>query len=352
MRSSGGNGCSSRSLWTSPALLSLNKLWDFYDALKMLYSQRNAGTAPKCVYTGFFVRKYTLPYATHWNKIQMVLLTVTPAAKAALEQYCGLRMKEQVDEEVKERLEQLSKADLGSPIEHQELIDVSQFMVRHHKDDDRVAKHWRLDALLKGATVYRPPPVPKPEPVWFPFDVAPIQNAYSLAQTPEYKALMRRLREQEEQRQYERMLNPPSQPETFKQRFPHATSTFGSGIDLGHNTADEVDDVTYADVNRQMILIMNVLISIICTSVAVWMAARRWSVPERLGLSFSSSTVVAVAEVAIYTGYIRRIKDAKTKERKATEKKEVIDTWVIDGNSTSQQTAVSEAVRFRKGKHR
>lgn len=170
---------------------------------------------------------------------------------------------------------------------------------------------------------------------------------------------MQRLREQEEQRQYERMTNPPSQPESFTQHFPNAPKPFGAGLDVGYNTADDVDDVTFADVNRQMVLIINVLISIICTSVAVWMAARRWSVPERLGLSFSSSTVVAVAEVAIYMGYIRRIKDAKTKEKKSTEKREIVDTWVIDAKSPSQQAKSlsstadsSDTIRFRKGKHR
>lgn len=163
---------------------------------------------------------------------------------------------------------------------------------------------------------------------------------------------MQKLREQEEQRQYERMITPPTQLETFNQRFPNAPKAFGAGLDVDYNAADEVDDVTFADVNRQMVLIINVLISIICTSVAVWMAARRWSVPERLGLSFSSSTVVAVAEVAIYMGYIRRVKDAKTKEKKATERKEIVDTWVIDGKSTSQQTNSTETIRFRKGKHR
>lgn len=159
---------------------------------------------------------------------------------------------------------------------------------------------------------------------------------------------MRRLREEEEQRQYERMLNPPAQKETFNQRFPNAASSFG----IGSTVPDEVDEVTYADVNRQMVLIINVLVSIICTSVAVWMAARRWSVPQRMGLAFFSSTLVAVAEVAIYMGYIRRIKESKVKERKQVEKKEIINTWVIDGKASSQQASVADSIRFRKGKHR
>ncbi|EME80860.1 uncharacterized protein MYCFIDRAFT_101139, partial [Pseudocercospora fijiensis CIRAD86] len=201
----------------------------------------------------------------------------------------------------------LSKAEIGSPIEHQELIDVSKYLVSHGRCDGRIAKEWRLDTLLRGACVYRPPPPPKPEP------------------TSEYKALMQRLRKLEEQREYERMINPAPKLETFSQRFPKATHSFGPS----YNTADELDEVTYSDVNRQMILIINVLISIVCTSVAVWMAARRWNVVPRMLLAFVSSAVVAVAEVAIYMGYIKRIGDAKTKERKAIEKKEIVDTWVI-----------------------
>lgn len=172
-----------------------------------------------------------------------------------------------------------------------------------------------------------------------------------ITQSSEYKRLMQRLRVEEEQRQYERMINPPAQPETFGQRFPMATSSFGA---IGSSTTDEVDEVTYADVNRQMVLIINVLVSIICTSVAVWMAARRWNVPQRMGLAFFSSTLVAVAEVAIYMGYIRRIQESKATERKQIEKKEILDTWVIDAkpSSSSNSAIPSDSMRFRKGKHR
>ncbi|KAJ8105727.1 hypothetical protein OPT61_g10006 [Boeremia exigua] len=46
---------------------------------------------------------------------------------------------------------------------------------------------------------------------------------------------------------------------------------------------DEVDDVSYEEVHRQIILIINVLISIVCVAVFVWVAARHWSVGKRLG---------------------------------------------------------------------
>lgn len=163
---------------------------------------------------------------------------------------------------------------------------------------------------------------------------------------------MKRLRQEEEERRYERMINPPPSRESFNQRFPGAKNSFGSS-QLGPFGADgEVDEVTYADVNRQMTLIINVLVSIICCSIAIWIAARRWDVPQRLGLSMSGSGLVAVAEVAIYMGYIKRVKEAKGKEVKKIERKEIVETWVLDGSTTSSKSEASDGVRFRKGKHR
>lgn len=162
---------------------------------------------------------------------------------------------------------------------------------------------------------------------------------------------MAKLRKQEEHRQYERMINPPQANETFGQRFPNAPNTFEPMTSIGQHPPEEVDEMTYADVNRQMALIINVLVSIICCSVAIWMAARRWSVPSRLALSMFGSVLVAVAEVAIYFGYIRRVRESKEKEVKKLEQKEVMETWVIDQKSSAKPVEES-TVRFRKGKNR
>lgn len=164
---------------------------------------------------------------------------------------------------------------------------------------------------------------------------------------------MRRLRHEEEQRQYERMINPQPQQETFGQRFPSAATAFHPATSIGQGPhTNEVDEVTFADVNRQMALIINVLVSIIACSVAIWIAARRWTVPQRLGLSMSGSGLVAVAEVAIYMGYIRRIKDSRDKERKVVESKEIVESWVLDGSTGSNKKDANDGMRYRKGKHR
>lgn len=164
---------------------------------------------------------------------------------------------------------------------------------------------------------------------------------------------MARLRRDEEARAYDRMINPQKASQTIV------------ASPLAHmnprETDFEADDVSYEEVHRQIILIINVLVSIVACSVFIWVAARHWSAPKRLGLSLFGSFVVAVAEVVIYNGYVRRIKEAKTREKKKPEIKQIIESWVIDGKSpreekvaitsTSKET-IGDGIRFRKGKHR
>jgi hypothetical protein len=138
---------------------------------------------------------------------------------------------------------------------------------------------------------------------------------------------MARLRKDEEARSYEKMLHPVS--ETFTLRFP--TASQGHLFPPTKQETSDDDEVTYADINRQMALIANVLISIIACSIAIWKAAWHWPVPSRLALAMAGSITVAVAEVAIYAGYLGRIADAKKVERKKVERKTIAKSWVIEG---------------------
>jgi TMEM199 family protein len=138
---------------------------------------------------------------------------------------------------------------------------------------------------------------------------------------------MARLRQEEEARAYERMINPPPPTETFRQRFP---SSAHGHLFPSPTRKDDDDEMTYRDVDRQVALIFNVLVSIVACSVAIWVAARHWSTPSRLALSMAGSIVVAVAEVVVYTGYLRRLGEAKDKERKKVERKEIMESWVIE----------------------
>ncbi len=169
---------------------------------------------------------------------------------------------------------------------------------------------------------------------------------------------MARLRREEEERAYERMINPPLPVESFAQRFPGSQSAHlfpTSQADIGQD-----DEISYAEVNRQMALIANVLISILACSVAIWMVAKYWSTPARLALSMGGSILVGVAEVVVYAAYLSRLKDARAKGKKEVEIKEIIKTWVIGSEedmTTPDQpmpivppTSFDKAVRQRRPK--
>ena len=154
---------------------------------------------------------------------------------------------------------------------------------------------------------------------------------------------MARLRKEEEARAYERMINPPLPMESFAQRFP--TSSHAKLFDDGRiPDAEKDEEITYADINRQMALIINILVSIVACSVAIWMASSHWSTGKRLGLSMGGSGMVGVAEVVVYTGYLRRLKEARDKGKKEIEVKEIIKTWVIGGGGGSSEREVLEPI--------
>lgn len=294
----------------------------------------------------------------------MVLLTMTACAVRALSQAEKVAFEEY---EKLQRPDEPSLADpkAGNPISHTQLIDLSKLLMKHaaqihskevdkvsredtpHRDQDdalgpeeQSKQPTTLAALLRNSSVYVPPPPPKKEP------------------TSEYKALMARLSAEEEARQYQRMLNPTSfaAPETFSQRFPNAAAPFS--LSTPYDRVDE-DELSYEEVHRQIILIINVLVSVVACSVFIWVAARHWSVPKRLGLSMGGSGAVAVAEVVVYSGYVRRIAEAKKKEKKKPEIKKIVQSWVIDGSenrdssvSSGTKDKIDDGVRYRKGKHR
>ncbi|KAF1828882.1 hypothetical protein BDW02DRAFT_199822 [Decorospora gaudefroyi] len=264
----------------------------------------------------------------------MVLLTMTPGIVRAVERAEQLAPNEYT------KLQQpnepsLAEPKAGNPISHSQLIDLSKLLKKHKTSD---ITNPTLASLLQKTSLYHPPPAPKPK------------------QTPEYHALMARLRAEQEALAYEKMLHPPPTRETFNQRFPSAPSfSIGGATRTTAKDADE-EELSYDEVHRQIILIINILISIVCVAVFIWVAARHWSVGSRLGLSMGGSLGVAVAEVAVYSGYVRKVREAKRTERKKPEIKEIVKTWVLgeteEGDTTGWKEKEGDGVRFRKGKHR
>lgn len=284
----------------------------------------------------------------------MVFLTMTPGIVRALSQVEAV-LPEEYSQLQKPSEPTLADPEPGNPVSHSQLIDLSklakQLPAELHNETtpprsedateklaESIATPTTLNALLTNTAVYVPPPPPKKQ------------------QTPEYHALMARLRAEEEARSYERMLNPPPARESFAQRFPGSRSRIPEHFSIG---VDEVDDVSYEEVHRQIILIINVLISIVCVAVFVWVAARHWSVGKRLGLAMGSSLAVAIAEVVVYSGYVRKVHEAKRVEKKKPEIKEIVASWVLDRSKNGEEDVfstskekVDDGVRYRKGKHR
>lgn len=275
----------------------------------------------------------------------MVLLAMTPGIVRAVTRV------EQIAPANFAKLQRANEPTLrqpkpGNPVSHSQLIELSKLLKTHAASlsrstgaQDEEPIPLTLNLLLAHATIYIPPPPPKP------------------TQTPEYHALMARLRAQEEALSYERMLHPPPTRETFTQRFPRAPAAFSLGSTPQHNASfSDEDDLSYEEVHRQIILIINVLVSIVAVAVFIWVAARHWTVGTRLGLSMGGSGAVAIAEVAVYSGYVRKIREAKRLEKKKPEIKEIVKSWVIDkadGEATGiKEQKLDDGVRFRKGKHR
>ncbi|KAK0721549.1 endoplasmic reticulum-based factor for assembly of V-ATPase-domain-containing protein [Apiosordaria backusii] len=237
----------------------------------------------------------------------MVLLTMTPSIVEALQLWdslgCPLQDKLQAGKDDAA----LDDAAVGKPILHSQIIELWSIL------RDAGHKEHSLESMLKGSWVYVPPPPPKPEP------------------TNEYKALMARLRREEEQRAYERMTNPLPPTETFAQRFPSAN--MAKSFAAVNRPTDERDlgddDVTYNDVHRQLMLILNFLVSILGVAATLWVLARWWSTPARLFLTMGGSLLVGIAEIAVYSGYIWHLGEAKKQEKKFKEVKQIIQTWAV-----------------------
>ncbi|KAJ3496298.1 hypothetical protein NLG97_g2763 [Lecanicillium saksenae] len=208
----------------------------------------------------------------------------------------------------------LTSPAIGNPILHSQILRLA-----------KCQQKYRLEELLRGSQVYVAPPAPKP------------------AKSPEYIALMAKLRREEDARAYERMINPPLPLETFKDRFPNSARSFAavnkptSDADIGD------DDVTYNEIHRQVMLLINFLVSIAGVAATLWVLGRWWSLPARLLLTLGGSILVAIAEVAVYGGYVWRMGEGKRKEDNRPERREVVQTWVI-GKDEKPQEQVDDAV--------
>ncbi|KAK9361614.1 endoplasmic reticulum-based factor for assembly of V-ATPase-domain-containing protein [Lipomyces starkeyi] len=120
---------------------------------------------------------------------------------------------------------------------------------------------------------------------------------------PEYDARMNRLRARLQEQEYQEMI---------ASAVPQLSSSF-------------LEPFEKKEIKQQISVIINIMFSVVSVAFAMWTwGGSSLNTGQRLLLSMLAGLVVLVAEVALYMGYIQRIDDARKKEKRTKEVKEVI----------------------------
>lgn len=252
----------------------------------------------------------------------MVLLTMTASIVEALKQLDEATAQQVLrssrdDEDDASQEPSLEDPAVGKPITHGQILDIWKRSINEAKSA------CSLEDLLRGATIYVPPPPPKPEP------------------SDEYKQLMARLRRDEEERSYERMIKAPATRETFAQRFPMAPMTMADSFAEANKPTSKSDigeeTINHGEIQQQVTLIVNFLVSIAGCAAAIWICAQWWSTTARLFLTLFGTITVAICEVAVYTAYSWRMAEGEKKQQNMKEVKDIVKTWVIGTDEPSKE---------------
>ncbi|KAI2792945.1 hypothetical protein POX_b02989 [Penicillium oxalicum] len=260
----------------------------------------------------------------------MVLLTVTSRIVIALET---------IPPSQRTELNLPVSARVGESISHEELLRLSKHLQHDATYRESLSTVQSpstvLNTLLRGTTVYIPPPPKKPEP------------------SPEYLASKARLLAEAERAAYQRLLNPAH---TIDPSFtdPHASSTDASE-----------DPLTLS-------LIFNIFLSVLITGFSVYWALTKFRMPVilaqlfstwtgpgleggqavsggasdavRILVSFFAALAVAVAEAFLYGAYLEKVSRARAKERRMKERKVVIGPVGDEGTEDSAAAADAASV--------
>ena len=206
----------------------------------------------------------------------MVLLTTTPRLLSSISSLSP------TDRSSLTNPDKALPTTCDQPIEHRTIITLSRLLAKNNGAPC-------LNLLLRGTRVYIAPPPPKPQA------------------SPEYVALMEKLRREQEQREYASLVS--------KREI--------TNLDV----SDETDDISPS-------LVLNILLSIVLCAVAVFQLTRWWSNDGiRVLLSLGTGLVVGIAEVGVYTAYLRKVGMSKDKERKKKERKVVIGEYIGEQES-------------------
>ncbi|CAI5757189.1 unnamed protein product [Candida verbasci] len=124
---------------------------------------------------------------------------------------------------------------------------------------------------------------------------------------------MERLRLEEKEREYKRLINPPPEYNTLYEL----------------KLEDELitPQQAHKELKNQLTTIVNIMVSVGSVSYAIWYWTKSsWGLKEssRVLVTIFFGLLILIAEVVVYLGYINKIEDARTKERKKKEIKKVL----------------------------
>lgn len=128
--------------------------------------------------------------------------------------------------------------------------------------------------------------------------------------TPEFRKQLETLRLQMEEKNYQTMLK-------------------RNGVTLSSNSTD--GEISLAQINRelkeQITTIFNILVSVVSVIWAIWYWSSSLAPQWRILLCLFFGILILIADVVVYSSYLRKIDEAKDKERKKKEQKKVIATF-------------------------
>lgn len=135
--------------------------------------------------------------------------------------------------------------------------------------------------------------------------------------SPEFESLMTKLRLEQKEKEYQRLINPSPAIETLYEQNPQDIMTPAQA---------------HKELKNQITTIVNILISVGSVVYAIWYwTASLWGLQDsyRVLLCLFFGILVLVAEVVVYLGYLNKIEEAKTRERQKKEVKKIISSEVI-----------------------
>ncbi|KAK5099468.1 hypothetical protein LTR70_002368 [Exophiala xenobiotica] len=227
----------------------------------------------------------------------MVLLTTTPTILAAISSLPSDSLPTQS-----------LPTSTDNPISHTTLLTLSRCLRKW-------SPSYTLNTLLRGTKPYIAPPPPKPEP------------------SAEYKALMARLRADQERREYRAMV--------AKQEAESQQALSGQ-IGTDRDEEEGKDDISPS-------LVLNIVLSVVmCAGVAFHLT--RWWPNDgvRVLVSLGTAILVGVAEVTVYAAYLRKVEESKTMERRKKERKELIGEYTGSGEGVDMDIGNGKSAEVEK----